>query len=133
MTKRFLTATDILGAVDIATEDVEVPEWGGWVRVQALTGTQRDAFEAGLTHRAGKKVTTSLDNIRARLVMSSVVDEAGRALFTEADVAALGKKSAAALDRVFSVSMRLSGLSDADVDDLAQNFTNGQSGDSSSS
>lgn len=133
MAKRFLTATDILGAVDIVSEDVEVAEWGGWVRVQGLTGAQRDAFEAGLSQRKGKKVTTSMENIRARLVAASAVDEAGRPLFSDEDVAALGKKSAAGLDRVFSVAMRLSGLSEADVDDLAENFTNGQSEDSSSS
>ncbi len=133
MAKKFLTATDILGAVDIVSEDVEVAEWGGWVRVQGLTGAQRDAFEAGLSQRKGKKVTTSMENIRARLVAASAVDEAGRSLFSEADVAALGKKSAAGLDRVFSVAMRLSGLSESDVDDLAENFTNGQSEDSSSS
>ncbi len=133
MAKKFLSASDILGAVDIVSEDVEVAEWGGWVRVQGLTGAQRDAFEAGLSQRKGKKVTTSMENIRARLVAASAVDEAGRPLFSDEDVAALGKKSAAGLDRVFSVAMRLSGLSESDVDDLAENFTNGQSEDFSSS
>ncbi len=74
MAKKFLSASDILGAVDIVSEDVEVAEWGGWVRVQGLTGAQRDAFEAGLSQRKGKRVTTSMENIRARLVAARAVD-----------------------------------------------------------
>ncbi len=52
-----LTKDDILGADDLATEDVEVPEWGGCVRVRALTGTERDAFEAAMFRmpKPGKK------------------------------------------------------------------------------
>lgn len=117
-----LTKDQILAAKDLDSEDVEVPEWGGTVRVQGLAGEDRDLFETSIVQRNGKKVETNWKNIRARLVSLSVVDEEGKRIFTEVDVNALGRKSAAALTRVFEVAQRLSGLQAEDVDELAANL-----------
>ncbi|ANZ42495.1 hypothetical protein BBK82_04985 [Lentzea guizhouensis] len=119
-----LSRDEILSAVDITTEDVDVPEWGGRVRVRGLTGTDRDRFESAMLNRNGKgnaRHQVNTDNFRARLVMASVVDEDGRRMFSERDVRALGEKSAAALDRVMTVAMRLSGLTQKDADELEGN------------
>jgi hypothetical protein len=128
----YLSKAAILGASDLPTQDVHVPEWGGDVRVRGLTGTERDAFEATIAQRKGKDVKMNLQNVRARLVSLSTVDENGERLFSDADVVALGGKSAAALERVFTVAMRLSGLTPDDVKDLTENLDSGQSDDSTS-
>ena len=127
-----LTKDAILSANDLVTEDVEVPEWGGTVRVRAISGTERDTFEQTIVTRRGKNVQTNLANIRAKMVALCVVDESGQRLFNDSDVAALGKKSAAALDRVFTVAQRLAGLTDEDVDELAENLESGQNAASTS-
>lgn len=127
-----LTRDEILNAPDIKTEKVEVPEWGGEVLVRALSGAERDRFEASIISAHGKKTRRDLRNIRAKLVALCVVDEQGRKLFSEADIEALGKKNAAALDRVFSVAQRLSAVSEDDVDEMIENFGDGQSDDSGS-
>ena len=44
----YLSRDTILQREDIKTEDVEVPEWGGTVRVRGMSGVERDAFEASL-------------------------------------------------------------------------------------
>lgn len=117
-----LTRDQIMQADDLRTEIVAVPEWGGEVIVKALTGRERDAFEASIAgERSGRRVRLDLQNIRARFVASCVVDEHGQPLFYPSDVALLGEKSAAALQRVFEVGQRLSGLSDDDVEELAGN------------
>lgn len=117
-----LTRDQIMAADDLQTESVAVPEWGGEVIVKGLTGRERDAFEAALVAgRQGKRARLNLDNIRARFVAACVVDERGQALFYPSDVELLGEKSAAALQRVFEVGQRLSGLSDEDVEELAGN------------
>lgn len=130
----FLTRDQILTADDIQREVVSTPEWGGDVMVQGLNGTERDQFEAGVVEqRAGKgnKARLNLHNIRAKLVARTVVDpETGQRLFSDADIVALGKKSAVALNRVFEVAQRLSGLKDEDIEELAKNSENGQSEDS---
>ena len=115
---------DILGRDDLPVEVVSVPEWGMDVRVRALSGTERDAYEASCMRRSGpkgEKVEMSFENIRARLVARSVVDEAGARVFTDADVAALGGKNAAALNRLFEVAQRLSGLRGEDIEELVGN------------
>lgn len=111
----------ILGAKDIVTEDVEVPEWGGTVRVTGLNGLERDQFESTLVEQKGKKTRVDLRNARARLVSMTVVDEAGKRVFSPDHVGILGTKSAAALDRVYTVAARLSGLTDEDMDELTGN------------
>lgn len=132
MTKQYLSRDVILAVQDVQAEDVEVPEWGGVVRVQGLTGAQRDAYEASMVEGKGKNRTLNLKNIRAKLVALTVVDERGKPLFTDADVQALGRKSGAALDRIFNVAQRLSGLSKEDIDEFAGNSEPGQSDGSTS-
>lgn len=118
----FLTKDQILDAEDRKTEDVEVPEWGGTVRVISLSSRERDAFEQSCVKFKGKKREENLDNIRARLSALTMVDENNERLFTDAEAEALGRKSAAALDRVFMAAQRLNGMTDEDVEELAEGF-----------
>jgi hypothetical protein len=114
-----LSREAILAADDSNTELVEVPQWGGAVRVRSLSGRERDRIESRLIGKNGKADPRGLANFRAALVAATVVDENGQQLFTEADVEALANKSAAALDVIATAATRLSGLSKSDVEDLA--------------
>jgi len=118
-----LTRDEILRAEDIKTEKVPVPEWGGDVLVRTLTGTERDRIEAYMVENRikGKGRGLNYENLRARLVVSSAVDEKGARLFKRTDIETLGQKSAAALDRVFEVAQRLSGFAPKDVEELTKN------------
>ncbi len=117
-----LTAAEILAADDLPTEDVEVPEWGGTVRVRALTGAERDALEASVVEQRGKKTKTNLKDFRAKLVARSVVNEAGQLAFSESDIKLLSQKNAGALDKVATVASKLSGMSEDDVEELTEGF-----------
>lgn len=119
---KLLTKEQILDAQDLETREVEVPEWGGVVLVKGMTGVERDDFEAQMIVGKGKNTTVNMKNVRAKLVAASVVDEDGQRLFTDQDVQALGKKSAAALDRVFAVAQRLSKIGKDDIEELAKNL-----------
>lgn len=127
-----LNRDQILKVNDLPSETVPVPEWGGEVIVRALTGTERDAFEASMIQLRGKEKVLKMENIRARLAALSVVDEQGIRLFTDADVEQLGHKSATALNRVFEVAQRLSGLTPEAVEELTGNSLPGQSEGSTS-
>ena len=118
-----LSKTAILCANDLQIEDVDVPEWGGSVRVRSFTGRERDAFEASMVRGEGKDRKVDLTNMRARLVGLTVIDEGGQRLFTDEEVDLLGSKSGAALDRVFAIAQKLNGLSGADVEELTKNST----------
>lgn len=118
---KLLTRDDILKAQDLPTERVFVSEWNGEVIVRGLTAAERDAFEQSIVETRGKNTRMNLRNIRAKLVAMTVVDEQGNRIFSDEDAELLGKKSAAALDRIFSVAQRLSGLRPEDVEELAGN------------
>lgn len=116
-----LSKEQILGALDLKTERLFVPEWNGEVIIKSLTGSERDQFEAKMLELKENKYTVNLANARANLIALSLIDENDQPLFTLKDVQALGKKNASALDRIYTVAARLSGLSEKDVEDLAKN------------
>lgn len=115
----YLSRDAILAAKDIPTEDVAVSEWGGTVLVRGLDGQGRDEWEAStVTTRAGRAVRDTA-NIRAKLVARCIIDpETREPLFTQRDVDALGRLSGAALDRVWEVACRLSGIGERDAEEL---------------
>ena len=100
-----LTPEQFLAATSLPCEQVEVPQLGGYLYVQGLSGTERDAFEATLTRRRGGK--RNLENVRARLFGDSLVE-----------VQRVGRIRVDVLQRLFDVAQRLSGLSDEDLDEL---------------
>ena len=117
---------------DLETQDIEVPEWGGVVRLKSLTGAERDRFEASVVQGQGRNTTVNMQNLRAKLVAQSAIGEDGKPLFTEDDVKWLGEKSAKALNRLFNAAQQLSGLSESDVKELAGNFKDARSEGSTS-
>ena len=62
-------------------------------------------------------------NMRARMVAYCVVDEEGERMFTDADIVQLGRKSAAALERVAKAAQKLSGMGNEATEEAAGNFT----------
>lgn len=115
-----LTRDAILAASDMPPiEAVHVPEWGGQVFVRPLTATERDQFERRvLQFKNGAKGS---QNLRSVLVAMAACDADGQRLFTDEDAVKLGAKCAAAMDRVYEVASRLSGLTGADTQELEKN------------
>tara|TARA_R100001086_G_scaffold45606_1_gene20170 strand:+ start:379 stop:723 length:345 start_codon:yes stop_codon:yes gene_type:complete len=113
-----LSKDEILLADDLRKELVTVPEWGGEVLLRELRGRERDSFEEG---SLDAKRNVTMANMRARLVALSAIDEEGERLFTAKEAQELGGKSATALNRLFEVACRLSGITEADVEELEGN------------
>lgn len=103
----YLTKEAILAAEDRKFVDVEVPEWGGTVRIGTMTAAARDRFELTLIKHRRSEGDTS---IRAALVAACAVDEKGDPLFTASDLERLAAKSAAALGRLFDAASDLNVL-----------------------
>lgn len=127
-----LSREQILEAQDLTIEEVQVPEWGGSVYVRSLSGKGRDKFDASRFKLVNNRVEMIHENTRAVLLALSLCDQDGGLLFSEADVKALGEKSASALDRVFEVAQRLSGLRAKDMEEKLKNSEAVQTGSSSS-
>jgi len=122
-----LSRDGILGAVDIQTEKVHVPEWGDEVIIRGLTGEELDAFQGSIRQfrptfdGKGMEPVLIQDNMRAKLLVKCLVDEAGERLFTDQDASALGAKNGSVIDRLYDVASRLSGLSEDEKAELEGN------------
>ncbi len=126
-----LTRTEIFAVQDLHREQVYIPEWDGFVFVRTMTGTERDAFEAGMLKVQGEDIERNLANYRARLLTYCVVDETGAPIFlAEDDAKALGEKAIPALKKLFNVATRLNAMSESDVRELTANLKGGPSGSS---
>ena len=109
-----LDAKGILDADDTSKVlEVPIPEWGGSVFVRVMSGLERDQWE----------IAASKDrNLRASLAFICLCDSTGKRLFTTSvERDALGKKSGAALDRVFDAARSLNFLSEKSKEDIEKN------------
>lgn len=126
----FLSKQQIMEAKDVTFEIVDVPEWGGKVRVKVMTGPERDQWELANIDGRGKLQKFSFKNVRAITAAFTIVDENGKRMFETNEIMELAKKSGPALDRVWTVASRLNKLTQADVEELAGNSDSGHSDDS---
>ena len=134
---KLLNFDDILAKQDKEFENVDVPEWGGTVRIAAMSGTDRDRWELSMmqaddTSERGFKMNFDAYS-RVRLVALCLVDDDFQRVFvTDEQVKALGQKSGAIMDRLYGIAQRVNGLSDDDIEDLEKNSESAQNGDSGS-
>jgi len=110
----------ILAANDLPTRDVDVPEWGGTVRIRAMNARDRGDYET-VAFEQSKMGRSIPENFRAHYAAACIVGDDGEPLFTGADVVALGLKSADALQRVFDAIMEMNKIAPAAIEDAAKN------------
>ena len=120
MTKT-LTKAEIL-AVPLATEAVDVPEWGGTVKVRVMSGLERDQFDRVVASKSnvdGK--VTDPSGFKSLLVRLTVCNDDGELLFSQDDVSELDGTNGSALERVAFAAMAINGLSPNGVKGMEEN------------
>jgi len=112
-----LTKEQILGATSRQYATVDVPELGGQVTVQSLTGAEYDEFQAScLVDKRDGTTERNLRNYRARFLVRAIVDpETKERMFGIENIATLGKLPVAALTRLYDAAQTLNGLRDEDA------------------
>ncbi|USY19728.1 hypothetical protein NE857_31615 [Nocardiopsis exhalans] len=130
-----LSSEQIDSVDDRRYEDVDVPEWGGQVRIMALSGEDRDAYEAAIADakQSGQGVSLRLANFRSKLVAKAMVDENFKRLYPDSKVKALAKKNAAVIDRLWSKTQELSGMDKSAKDGVEEGKADSETGQSASS
>jgi hypothetical protein len=125
-----LTKEQIFAADDVTILEVDVPEWGGVVRLKAPTATALDRFEANQVNR--RKISAHMANIRARMAILVCVDDDNKPLFTDADESKLSLKSSVPLNRIWKAAQSWLGVDDEAVEEIAKNSQETGDADSSS-
>lgn len=130
----YLSAEQILAANDRQYEDVEVPEWGGTVRVVGMSGSDRNAYQASLVviGSNGNVQRLNMADQLAKLLARCLCDGAYNRLFSDKEIKDLGAKNGAVLERLSTIAQRLSGLRKEDVEAASGKSATTQSGGSTS-
>ena len=130
--KNILTREQILNSVDIVTEEVSCPEWGGSVLVRGMTGYEREAYESDMAARRLADGTIDIHGLRGRMAARTVVNGDGERIFTDDDIDVLSNKNAAPLDRIYDVVCRLSRITESEVAEAEERMATDPSDTSSS-
>lgn len=83
-----------------------------------MTMRERDVLSASIIDAEGKVTVYSMVGHKARLVALSWVDEAGKAMTTEAE---LGEWSPEIVDALYDEARKVNGLADEAVEEAAKN------------
>lgn len=124
---------DILGIEDTRYEVVPVPEWGLSIRLVSLSGHDRN--RVALAARAHRKTRPSEDEavyFQARIILASMVDEAGEHIGEQSKAPALMAKNGAALTRLYLAAGRLSGIGSEAEDEAVEDLKGTPSADTGS-
>ena len=130
-----LNFDDIVDSQDKEYQDVDVPEWGGTVRIATMSGEDRDRWELSMmqaddTSERGFKLNFDAYS-RVRLVAMCLVDDNFNRIFvTKEQIERLSQKSGKVMDLLYDVAQRVNGITDEDIDDLEKNSVSAQNGDS---
>jgi len=116
-----ITRDAALESKDLPRERVDVPEWGegAYLFVRGMTGTEKDAWECYcLKQREAFHSENGFPGIRASVVVRCAVDDDGNRIFTDADLDIVGAKNGKALDRIWTIAVKRSGITPDDIEQL---------------
>jgi hypothetical protein len=101
-------AAKIFAVEDIESELVDVEIWGVTVLVKSMTARARQGMIARTVDENGKM---DISQVLPEMVIACTYDpETGEKVFKDSDREALLAKSAAAIEQISTVAMRLSGM-----------------------
>lgn len=109
--KKMLSATEILEVQDLVVVEVDIPEWGGTVRLRPMSAEEAISYNDTVTK--GDKRHGAV-----KLAALCLVKEDGTAMFTEEQAGLLQKKSLAGLMRIQRVALKINGLTEEAVKDV---------------
>lgn len=114
-----LTSADaILSISDLgAPVELTVPEWGDTVYLRRPTANDRDEWEIYCQEHATKPKRVW----RAKLASMLICDEQNNLLFTAQQIEALGKKSAAAVNRIWEKGLEMMRITKDELYEIEKN------------
>ena len=100
----FLTLDQIKTADDIKQNIVEIPEWGGDVKIKCMSGRLRNNLEQKVASNAPH------GDIKMLVITSCCLGEDGNPLFTPADKKWLVEKASSPIETLFVEICKISGM-----------------------
>lgn len=102
-------------------ESILVPDWNTTVFVAVMPSDDKDSFDMSMFKDVAGKRVLSADNFSAKLVCKTVYTEDGKRVFSDMDVAILGRMPSKTLAPIIEVAKRLNGMTENAVEEEAKN------------
>jgi len=115
------TRETLLKPVEVPKEKYWVPELDDHVWLKGMSAADRSKFEKQFETPAGTRSKRKSKEIRERLLVACVCDEAGSALFTDDDIEALGRQPISMIEPMVVAAQKLAGFSVEEVEAMAKN------------
>lgn len=110
-----LSKQQIQDVDDLPSKIVNMPEWGGDVKIRTMSAKNRIDFEK--INIANKSELETM----IHLIMFSCIDDEGNLLFDDSDFEFLSGKSAKSILKLFQECIEMSTLSQKGLEDKAKN------------
>lgn len=104
----YLTLDQIAKAKDLETMDLEMPEWGGTIKLQSISAAKRLEL-AALVSENKEKQASSITMIAKFAIKNSLVEPK---IESDDQVDMLLSKSASAIEKIVEAFNKLAGMSD---------------------
>jgi len=114
---KILTFDEILAAKDLDTQEVEVSEWGGKVKIKELTKAARERLNKQAT------VNGQVDSDKIQVLMLAECLEEPKITVEQAQQ--LWEKSASAVDKILFAILDINGLSELAQKEIQKSFRSG--------
>lgn len=107
-----LTREQILSNKSFRSKTIEIPEWGGEVRLKAMSGADREAMESVVYEDVGGKLQMKKGvSYMAEMLLRTWCDDDGNLLFKPDEINLIQEKDSVILARIFKVAAEVNGLS----------------------
>lgn len=117
--EEFWAATRALPAEEVTLVDPH-GKVVGKIRMRGLSGAELEAYQESVSQGSGKGV--SFKNAMSRLIVLSAINEDGSPFFTKHDHTKISDAPSWMVMQLFQSACRLSGMTESDVKELAENF-----------
>lgn len=127
--ENLLSREGLLAKEKLKVERVNLNETD-YVFVRQMTGRERDIFERSLyTMDRENKVTTRLEDFRAKLAVCTLCNDQGKLLLQPNDYTILSQNmSASRLEKIVNAAQKLNAITEEDKEALVKNSDAGQPG-----
>lgn len=109
--RKRLSVDDLLASDVRGSREVYIPEMGGYVTVQGISGKLKWEFEAAVMKGRDAGDYSDMAKMQSRIVAEAVGAD-------RSQYAALSQLDAAVLDRIRDAALNVSGMDDDDVEDF---------------
>lgn len=117
---RLLTFDDMMSTA-LERDEVDCPEWGGFVPIRELSAANRVTMTKRLSNGRGGIDWSKLDQFSPFLLVHGVTDEEGNLCLSNKQAEALHTKSSKVVTRIAQAIARLSGFSKQAQEDTLKN------------